>query len=147
MGWLEGCPVVPPMGCVIAEIFGIQEGGTFEQSPLKMVEYPRVGGMMVLFALQPRRLTLMPLNFTGQEPFVRDNCVYLYGMDGPKAVLCQIYTETLMHMHEGEADPLQAFAMYRTKIETIFSSLYDLGLLDEKGEVTFSTEPHTCPAP
>jgi hypothetical protein len=50
-------------------------------------------------------------------------------------------------MYKGEADPLQAFAMNRPKIETIFSSLYDLGLLDEKGEVTFSTEPHTCPAP
>jgi hypothetical protein len=89
----------------------------------------------------------MPLDFTRQEPFVKDHCVYIYGRDGDKTVLCQIYTKTLLHMHGGEADPLQAFAMNRPKIETIFSSLYDLGLPDEKGEVTFSTEPHTCPAP
>jgi hypothetical protein len=89
----------------------------------------------------------MPLDFTRQEPFVKDHCVYIYGMDGDKVVLCQIYTVTLVQMHGSKADPLQAYAMNRTKIETIFSSLYDQGLLDEKGGVTFSTEPHTCPAP
>jgi hypothetical protein len=89
----------------------------------------------------------MPLDFTGQDPFIRDHCVYIYGMDGDKPILCQIYQKTLLHMHGGEADPLQAFGMNRPKIESIFSSLYELGLLDEKGGVTFSTEPHTCPDP
>jgi hypothetical protein len=53
----------------------------------------------------------MPLDFTNQEPFTKDHCVYIYGMDGDKAVLCQIYTETLMQMHGAEADPLEAFAL------------------------------------
>jgi hypothetical protein len=89
----------------------------------------------------------MPLDFSGQEPFFKDRCVYLYGNDGERAVLCQIYTETLYQMQGGDDDPLAKFAMHRRRIETIFSSLYDLGLFDEKGQITFSSEPHTCPPP
>jgi hypothetical protein len=68
-------------------------------------------------------------------------------MDNGRTVLCQIYTETLLHMQVGQADLLRAFEMNRPKIEIIFSSLYDLGLFDEKGQITFSSEPHTCPSP
>jgi hypothetical protein len=94
----------------------------------------------------------MPLKFDGQHPFRMDHCVYIYGRDGAKEVLCQIFTKTLKQMHAGpdadpDADPLEVFAHHRRKIEKIFSSLYDLGLFDEKGEITFSTEPHDCPLP
>jgi hypothetical protein len=58
----------------------------------------------------------MPLDFTNQEPFTKDHCVYVYGRDRDMTVLCQVYIKILLHMQAGEADPLRAFAMNRPKI-------------------------------
>jgi hypothetical protein len=85
----------------------------------------------------------MPLDFDGQNPFRMDHCVYIYGRDGEKEVLCQNFTKTLQQMHAAAGDLRSPSPEDRKDLRLPVRSWP----LDEKGEITFSTEPHDCPLP
>jgi hypothetical protein len=87
----------------------------------------------------------MPLDFSQSEPWALDGCVYIMGRHDGGEVLCKIPFETLWTIGKGMSDPVVIYLANRTRIEGLFSNLWDHGHFDEHGNIQFSTGIHKCP--
>jgi hypothetical protein len=79
------------------------------------------------------------LDFSASRPFFAEGFVNIRARSATGPVHCRISVTTLAQMSRSAGDPLQDFERNRPKIESIFTKLYELGLFDEQGGITFST--------
>ncbi|MFW6323817.1 MAG: DUF1488 family protein [Desulfovibrionales bacterium] len=81
------------------------------------------------------------LDFQGERPFAYAGYIHLTGRNGSGTVSCRVSIRTLEQLSGRSGDPLEIFEKTRSKIESIFSKLHELGLSDEEGNITFSLSP------
>jgi hypothetical protein len=82
----------------------------------------------------------MPLDFSRSTPWREGNRVFIFGWEGDNYVVCQtnIYT-----MRDVGRDPLE-LCRKDDLFSRAFSKMWDMGLLDEDGGVSFSTTRCSC---